>query len=256
VQKVVILQLSMCAHGPDSLCSLLPGVACFSFLWSASRSRVQRDIRIETCTAFNDPNSSVGAWPSPEHNRDMAARHLNNKLKFPGGLAEARVALSSKVLAPCDPKLNEGRRFRPEMLSTILRRGISRFHRAVLETASAGFMERAASHLSIGYTGDKDELKYSKTDAQRCLQGHWLFETEFGRDAMLWGLYRALARMRVLREHMGDATATKGRYYKVRYGKYVAIVTKVCCMSHLHRVGICASCATRLLWSARIVCGN
>jgi len=230
VQNAVIVELSMCAHGPDRLCSLLLGVACFSFLCSASRSLVQRDIRVETCTAFNDPNSSVGAWPSPEHNRDMAARHLNNKLKFPGGMAEARVALSSKVLAPCDPKLNEGRRFRPEMLSTILRRGISRFQRAVMEAASAGFMERAASHLSIGYRGDKDELKYSKTDAQRCLEGHWLFEAEFGRDAMLWGLHRALARMGVLREHMVDATDTKGRYYKVRYGMYVAIVTKVCCM--------------------------
>lgn len=189
---------------------------------------VQRDIRAETCAAFNDTHSSAGAWPSPERNREIVARHLNRKLNFPGGITEARLALSKKVLAPCDPKVNEGKRFKPEMLNTILRRGISRFHRAVLEAATAGFMERAASHLSIGYKGDKGELKFTKADSQRCLEEHWLFEAEFGRDAMLWGLHRALARMGVLREHMVDATATKGKYYKVRYAMYVAIVTKVC----------------------------
>jgi len=125
----------------------------------------------------------------------MAARHLHAKFNFPGGMPEARLALTKTVLAPCVPKHNQGKDVKEETVLTVLRHGIPSFHRAVLEAASEGFLERAAMFLNVSLTGPKRNRRMTGANAQRCLDGHWLFADEFGREAMPWGLQRALARI-------------------------------------------------------------
>jgi len=187
----------------------------------------QNAIRLETTKAFKDKTANAVPWPSTHDNREMAARHLHDKFQFPGGMPEARRALSKTVLAPCLPRHNSGNYFKEETVLTVLRRGIPRFHRAVLEAATEGFLERAAVLLDVPLIGPKRNRRMTSANAQRCLDGHWLFADQFGREAMLSGLHRALARIKGLRGTMFEVGVTKRKIYKVRYGMYVSIVTKV-----------------------------
>jgi len=184
--------------------------------------------------AFKDKTADAVPWPSTNANREMAARHLQDKFHFPGGMPEARRALSKTVLAPCLPKNNEGKHFKEETVLTVLRRGIPRFHRAVLEAASEGFLERAAVLLNVPLNGPKRNRRMTAANAQRCLDGHWLFADQFGQEAMLSGLHRALARIKGLRGTMFEVGETKRKIYQVRYGLYVSIVTKV-----RHPISVC-----------------
>jgi len=202
-------------------------------VFSFRATDVQRDIRLETTKAYKDNTAAAVPWPSTQVNREMAARHLHTKFQFSGGMPEARLALSKTVLAPCVPKHNQGKNFKEETLLTVLRRGIPRFHRAVLEAATAGFLERAAVLLDVPLVGPKRNRRMSAANAQRCLDGHWLFADQFGREAMLWGLHRALARIKSLRGTMIEVGETKRKVYQVRYGLYVSIVTKVWCYDWL-----------------------
>jgi len=98
----------------------------------------------------------------------------------------------------------------------------------VLEAATEGFLERAAVLLNMPLTGPKRNGRMTAANAQRCLDGHWLFADQFCREAMLWGLHRALARINGLRGTMFEVGDTKRKIYQVRYGMHVSIVTKVC----------------------------
>jgi len=148
----------------------------------------------------------------------MSARHLHDKFNFPWGLPEARRPLSKTVLAPCVPRRNHDKNFKEETVLTVLRRGIPRFHRAVLEAAKDGFLERAAVVVKMPLTGLKRNRDMTAANAQRCLNGHWLFADQFGRESMLWGLHRALSRIKGLRSTMFEVGETKRKIYQVRYG--------------------------------------
>ncbi|OSX76471.1 hypothetical protein BU14_0189s0005 [Porphyra umbilicalis] len=76
-------------------------------------------------------------------------------------------------------------------------------------------------------TGLKRNTDMTAANAQRCLNGHWLFADQFGRESMLWGLHRALSRIKGLRGTMFEVGETKRKIYQVRYGMYVSIVTTV-----------------------------
>jgi len=142
-------------------------------------------------------------------------------------MPEARRALSRTVLAPCLPKNNKGKHLKEETVLTVLRRGIPRFYRAVLEAASEGFLERAAVFLNVPLNGPKRNGRMKAASAQRCLDGHWLFADQIGQEAMLSGPHRELARIKVLRGTRFEVGETKRKIYQVQYGLCVSIVTKV-----------------------------
>jgi len=187
----------------------------------------QKDIRAEVTAEFLAGN----VWPAASSNREMYARHLHKKFNFPGGMPEARLMLMKEILTPCDAARNDGRTSRTLPVHRVLRRAVPRFHRAVLEAATDGFIECTSSMLKIGWKGDKGRKKnvwqMTPAQAKQCLVGMWWITDDMGREALLAALCSALAKIQGLTGVLCEATETRRRYYKVLYSVHVAVAAKV-----------------------------
>jgi len=187
----------------------------------------QKDIRAEVTAEFLAGN----VWPAASSNREMYARHLHKKFNFPGGMSEARLMLMKEILTPCDAARNDGRTTRTLPVHRVLRRAVPRFHRAVLEAATDGFIECTSSMLKIGWKGDKGRKKnvwqMTPAQAKQCLVGMWWITDDMGREALLAALCSALAKIQGLTGVLFEATETRRRYYKVLFSVHVAVAAKV-----------------------------
>ncbi|OSX78684.1 hypothetical protein BU14_0103s0028 [Porphyra umbilicalis] len=186
-----------------------------------------KDIRAEVTAEFLAGN----VWPPASSNREMYARHLHKKFNFPGGMPEARLMLMKEILTPCDPARNHGSTSRKLPVHRVLRRALPRFHRAVLEAATNGFIECTSSMLKIGWKGDKGQKKnvwqMTAAQAKQCLVGMWWITDDVGREALLAALGSALAKIKGLNGVMIEASESRRRYYKVLYSVHVAVAAKV-----------------------------
>ena len=187
----------------------------------------QKDIRAEVTAEFLAGN----VWPPASSNREMYARHLHKKFNFPGGMPEARLMLMKEILTPCDPARNHGSTSRKLPVHRVLRRALPRFHRAVLEAATNGFIECTSSMLKIGWKGAKGQKKnvwqMTAAQAKQCLVGMWWITDDVGREALLAALGSALAKIKGLNGVMIEASESRRRYYKVLYSVHVAVAAKV-----------------------------
>jgi len=161
----------------------------------------------------------------------MYARRLHGKFNFPGGLPEARLMLLKDTLTPCNPSKNSGNKLKPLPVHRVLRRAVPRFHRAVLDAASQGFIECVFRMIKVGRKETKGKKKglWSMTtaEARRCLADMWWISDDVGREGLLAALCAALAKIHGLTGVMVEAAGAQRGYYKVQYSIHVAVGAKV-----------------------------
>ena len=139
--------------------------------------------------------------------------------------------LLKDILTPCNPSKNSGNKLKPLPVHRVLRRAVPRFHRAVLEAASQGFIECVFRMIKVGRKETKGKKKglWSMTtaEARRCLADMWWISDDVGREGLLAALCAALAKIHGLTGVMVEAAGAQRGYYKVQYSIHVAVGAKV-----------------------------
>lgn len=108
---------------------------------------------------------------------------------------------------------------------------VPRWNSAIRKVAIDAFLEHARVARTIGpkvTEGDKEgTYVYSPADNKKCMDGHWLFSEEMGRQCINTAIHAVLSKLEVLTKFWVAATPEQEGHYRLRFGLYARIASAV-----------------------------